>query len=205
MTETPLPIDHAHLDNLLREQEALLSAAELHGYLCGQLAVGRRLSRGEWLRQASELGDFGRHPDEPTGDALYRLYGETLAALESSDLDFQLLLADDEEALTERLESLGRWCQGFLSGFGLAGGGDADAETQELLRDIGSIAQVRPDEEESEESDSDLFAVTEYVRMAVVNLFWQKSPGPAAPTPKPAASTAPGSPASLFQRNRQLH
>lgn len=209
MTEAAVTIDHSQLEALLREQEALLSAAELHGYLCGQLAVGRRLSRSEWLRQAADLGDFGRHPDQRAGDLLYTLYQQTLAALGSSDLDFQLLLADDDEPLAERLDGLGRWCQGFLTGFGLAGGDAADEETQEALRDIGAIAQVGADEEDTEQNDSDLFAVTEYVRLAVLHLFWQKSPTPpgqqsgsgpvSAPDPAPSVS-----PASLFQRNK-LH
>lgn len=203
MTESAT-IDFQRLSDLLGTHGALATASELHGHLTGQLVTGRRFSRGEWLRMATDQAEMQQTPSDPAGDDLYQLYQQTLTALSSGDLAFAPLLAPEEQSLAERLESLARWCQGFLSGFGLAGGGVPDDETAETLRDIAAVAQVRNDEEETEQNEGDLFAVSEYLRMAVLNLFLQNQPKQPSPNTAPAASPSAASPASLFKRGK-LH
>lgn len=209
----PAP-DFDRLSELLQELDALQSAAELHGFAAGQLAGGRRFSRSQWLVAANEAADLGAHPDQQTGDELYALYLQTLADLNGGELTFQPLLPADEAPLARRVEGLGQWCQGFLQGFGLAGGHTtSDAELAETLRDLAAIAQVASsDEADPEQSETDLFAVCEYVRLSAVDIFWQHNadvPGADAP----AAAAGPtgvdddrptSSPANLFQRNK-LH
>jgi yecA family protein len=195
------------INRLLQRHGALQGAAELHGFLCGQLAAGRRLSRGEWLRAASEQADLGQHPDEVSGDLLQLVYSQTLTSLGSGELDFQPLLPDDDAALDQRVAALGQWCQGFLAGFGLAGG--ADAELAETLQDFGAIAQIGLDDDEAsdaEGSEENFVAIYEYVRLAAVDMFWQSQPRNDA-TATPATEEPerqPASPASLFQR-KTLH
>jgi len=197
-------VDFEQLSELLRKFGALQSASELHGFLVGELATGVRLSRSEWLRTANEQADLSRNPDEVAGDTLYALYQQTLAALSGDELAFQLLLPEDDEPLLDRVEALGQWCQGFLLGFGLSGKHTTDdAELAESLRDLAAIAQVGASEDEAaqDSSESDLFAISEYVRLTVIDIFWQhheESPPPPAHTPPPP------SPASLFQRGK-LH
>jgi len=198
-------VDFDELDELLRNFGALQSAAELHGFLVGQLAGGQRLSRGEWLRSANEQADLSRNPDEVAGDRLQTLYQQTLAALRDDELEFQPLLPPDEEPLLDRVEALGQWCQGFLLGFGLAGNITTnDAELAESLRDLAAIAQVGASEDEAaqDSSESDLFSISEYVRLTVIDIFWQHHEQ----TPPPVAQQTPAgaSPANLFQRNK-LH
>lgn len=197
-------VDFEQLSELLRNYGALQSASELHGFLVGELATGVRLSRAEWLRTANEQADLSRNPDEVAGDLLYALYLQTLAALSGDELAFQLLLPDDESPLLDRVEALGQWCQGFLLGFGLAGKSTTDnAELAESLRDLAAIAQVGASEDEAaqDSSESDLFAISEYVRLTVIDIFWQHhEDAPPPPAHRPSAS----SPASLFQRGK-LH
>lgn len=198
------PPDFAQLSELLQNFGALQGAAELHGFLVGQLATGKRLSRGEWLRAANEQADLSQNPDEVAGDHLYSLYTATLTTLQSGELSFQLLLPEDDDSLPERVESLGQWCQGFLTGFGLAGGSlKIDEELAEALRDIAAIAQVGASEDEValDSSESDLFSISEYVRLTAVEIFWSHNAD--ASSPAPAAPTA-ASPADLFRRNK-LH
>ncbi len=195
-------LDFTELSSLLQNFGALLDAAELHGLLVGQLATGKRLSRSEWLRAANEQADLSQSPDEVAGDRLHDFYRHTLATLQSGELDFQLLLPDDDNALSERVESLGRWCQGFLTGFGLAGSAlKIDAELAEGLRDLSAIAQVGASEDDS--SESDLFSISEYVRLLAVEIFWNHNTEASAPraTEKNSPATTP---ADLFKRNK-LH
>src|SRR5438128_1559242 len=110
---TDEPIDFDQISELLHGLGALQSAAELHGFLVGQLAAGQRPSRSEWLRAVNEQADLSSNPDQAAGDCLHALYRQTLTALLDSDLEFQLLLPGDEFPLTERAANLGEWCQGF--------------------------------------------------------------------------------------------
>jgi yecA family protein len=207
------------IHDLLQNYGALQSAAELHGFLAGQLAAGKRLSRSEWLRAANEAADLGRNPDEVAGDSLYELYRSTLAALQSGELSFHPLLPDDDAALVERVDGLGQWCQGFLAGFGMAGSKlRIEPDLAEALRDLSAIAQVGASDGDTEEenSESDLFSICEYVRLTAVEIFLQYNADAgasiaAAPQPGAATLAAPGAeepapttPADLFRR-KKLH
>ncbi len=192
--------DYDQLDQLLTRFGALQGAAELHGFLSGQLAGGKRLSRGEWLRAVSEQADLGELPDQVSGDLLFALYRDTLQLFEAGDYEFQPLLPEDELTLGDRVTALGAWCQGFLLGFGLAVGNATSGDIAETLQDFAAVANIGVDDDE-EDGDSDLFAVIEYVRMAAIDLFFQHQPQ----TPPPATDDgATTSPAGLFGR-RQLH
>jgi yecA family protein len=196
--------DFDELSDLLKHFGALLGAAELHGLLVGQLATGKRLSRGEWLRAVNEHADLGQSPDEVAGDRLHDFYRQTLAALQSGELDFQLLLPEDDDSLCDRVEHLGHWCQGFLTGFGLAGSSlKIDEELAEGLKDMAAIAQVGADEDEAEmeSSENDFFSICEYVRLLAVEIFWNHN-ADAVSRDKSGSSAA--SPADLFKRNK-LH
>jgi len=195
-------LDFTQLSDLLRTLGALQSAAELHGFLVGQLAAGKRLSRSEWLRAANEEADLSQNPDEVEGDQLHALYSNALATLQRGELDFQLLLPEDDNPLLERIENLGQWCQGFLTGFGLAGSHlKIDEELADSLRDLATIAQIGANDDDAalDSSENDLFSITEYVRLAVIEIFWKHHNESAAPTPQKATT-----PADLFQRNK-LH
>lgn len=200
MDTSPSNLDFEQISTLLQTYGALQSAAELHGFLVGQLAAGRRFSRSEWLRTANEQADLSQNPDEAAGDRLQALYRQTLAALQSGELDFQLLLPEDDSPLLDRIEGLGQWCQGFLAGFGLAGRDTTDsADLAEWLRDLAAIAQVGASEEDAagDHSESDLFSICEYVRLTAVEIFSMHAED--ANTAEP-----PAPPANLFQRHK-LH
>jgi yecA family protein len=190
--------DFDQLNDLLQRLGALQTAAELHGFLVGQLAGGKRFSRGEWLRTAAEQGDLSQNPDEVEGDVIFATYQHTLAALTRSDMGFQPLQPEDDAPLNDRVDALGQWCQGFLLGLGLSGVDTSAEELNETLRDLAAIAQVGADDSNGEDSENDLFAIGEYVRMSAVDIFWQFNRNDDA-APAPAAS-----PAQLFKRD-SLH
>lgn len=189
--------DFDQLNDLMQRLGALQTAAELHGFLAGQLAGGKRFSRGEWLRAAAEQGDLSQNPDEVEGDVLFTTYQHTLAEMTRSDMAFTPLLPADDDALADRVDALGQWCQGFLLGLGLAGVNMEDSELADSLRDLSAIAQIGSDgtDTDDEDAESDFFAIFEYVRMSAIDIFWQFNREAAAPA-EPAAGAA-----HLFQRN----
>lgn len=158
----------------VEEGVKVVSPAELHGLIAGHLAAGARLQPTVLLQTACELMDINSLSQESSKVTLVNLYSGTCNALESLDLEFELLLPDDDNEISVRAESLGRWCQSFLSGFGLYGkhtDASLSQESKETLNDLGQIAQISSELEELDENESDLMEVQEYVRMAVLMLF----------------------------------
>lgn len=193
---------HDDLADLFLALGALQTPAELHGYLTGQLAVGERLAEADWVRQVQEFLDC-EAPDPEQRELLMRLYRATLAELESGQMALTLLLPDEVFELDQRVESLGHWCQGFLAGFAMAGKRlqsdqgprNYSDDIAEALNDLASIAQVgiEEEDEQGEESESQLFAVCEYVRMAALTVYLECH--------MPEADSASGNPAG----SRKLH
>lgn len=178
MSSENMPIDLPGFELLanifVEEGVKVVSPAELHGLLTGHLAAGARLQPTVLLQTACELMDINSFAQESSKVALIDLYNASCSALESIDLEFEMLLPGDDDEISIRVEALGRWCQSFLSGFGLYGkhtDASLSAEAKETLNDLGQIAQISADLEDLDENENDLMEVQEYVRMAVLMLF----------------------------------
>ncbi|MCR8922182.1 UPF0149 family protein [Dasania sp. GY-MA-18] len=194
---------------------SMLPPSQLQGYLMGQLAVGAELAEPEWLEQAWRLIDGVEPGSDEDNQLLSELLATTQAIFAEGSLNAQLLLPDDDIELSQRVECLGFWCQGFLTGFALAGkqkqsdqGQQAYSnEVSEALSDMAAIAQIGLSEEDgSEQSESDFFEVLEYVRLAAMNIYFECLPKqePPAAEAAPKTESATGSAAHLFSK-KQLH
>ncbi|GFM66163.1 MULTISPECIES: YecA/YgfB family protein [Pseudomonas] len=161
-----------------------VSPAELHGLLLGRSCAGAGFDSEGWFADASVL--LETEPEDNVRQALIGLQEMVKGELTSDDMTVVLLLPGDDEPLAERAAALGQWCQGFLSGFGLAVG-DAvlSIEATEVLQDLAAIAQVQDALEESEDGESDYMEVMEYLRVAPLLLFTECSKA-VAPQPKPS-------------------
>lgn len=164
---------------------AINHPSELHGLLAGELAAGERLSSERWEnlalehlgcdrleeQQADEQGDEQVSPRA----LLHAFYAATLAALQSEDMDFQLLLPAEQAPLNQRLEALSNWVRGFLEGMARAAGdglSQAPDDIRELIRDFVAISQVESDADDGEEDgDRDIEELSEYIRVGVLNVF----------------------------------
>ena len=155
---------------LLSNAGQSVSPAELHGLLLGRTCAGAGFDRDSWLACASEMLDLDS--DERIAQALAGLQLMLKTELESGELSLVLLLPDDESSLAERTAALGQWCQGFLTGFGLAvGDREVAGEVREILLDLADIAQIADAEDESEAGEHDYMEVMEYLRVAPLNLL----------------------------------
>ena len=161
-----------------------VSPAELHGLLLGRSCAGAGFDNEGWFADASVLLEI--EPQENVRQALIGLQEMVKGELTSDDMTVVLLLPGDDESLTDRAAALGQWCQGFLSGFGLAAGDKAlSIEATEVLQDLAAIAQVQDALEESEDGETDYMEVMEYLRVAPLLLFTELNKS-AAPQPKPS-------------------
>lgn len=153
--------------------------AELHGLACGFLAAGFQPAPEQWREQVADYLDL---PAEGLlgSDALSSLLSGSYDSLVSGDFEFQLCLPDDDlYGLGERSESLARWCQGFLHGFGTVQVPLGD-ETRELLADLAEISRLEMTGEDDDtgsvdENEGYYAELTEFVRMAVIGLFMDYS------------------------------
>ncbi|UZE96753.1 UPF0149 family protein [Alkalimarinus alittae] len=170
--------DFDWLANFYASQGAINHPCELHGLLIGRLAGGERLNADEWIRLVVEhMGLEQLVQDDKSERALtnlIELYTTNLQQLEEMAMGFSLVLPDDEFVLDQRVEALGMWVRGFLEGLALAAKGQlktADADIQELLRDLVAISQIDDQAEDSEDAEKEIIEIIEYVRVGVVTVF----------------------------------
>lgn len=158
--------------------------AEAHGTLCGLLCAGSQDLPEAWIANTlADCSDTGEAPPEG-GAALTELYEATVAAISGDQMEFQLLVPDDERPLEERARALAAWCQGFLYGLavrGLKPVEDLPEELTEILSDFSEISRAAFTVEETEEQGEAAYAeLVEYVRVAV-QLFYDSCTTPARP------------------------
>ena len=171
---TPAPVDFNQMADLFLQQSALHSPSELHGYLCGQLAAGARLSLEAWFQTAAQQIGLEDQPTAALKAGLASLYQITLEQLEQSGFELQPLIPDEDSPLEQRAEALGLWCHGFLCGYALANGKPEEQlgeDARDGLRDLSQIAQIAVDESGEDDNEADFMEVFEYVRMVALLVF----------------------------------
>lgn len=170
-TANELP-DYDELNDALTRLEIVTDAAECHGLLCGLLCADKE-PRKHWLAEILPAG--GDNSDllvKELRALLDTVYAATEEQFEAAAFGMRLLLPDDNEALYIRLQALGRWCEGFYLGLGIAGVNDLDKlpeDSREVVQDMIDIAQVEVSDDETDEEDEVAYTeVAEYLRVGVL-------------------------------------
>jgi len=182
--------DISQLEGLLFDVDAMLGATESHGALCGMLCAQGATEAAQWMLQV-----LGEHEEtssalQQAGKLLIQIHQLSVEQMNDSNVDFDLMLPDDDEPLESRVEALGVWCQGFV--YGLAVGGvkedtDLPEDSKELIKDILEISRagyIADDEAElnamaegdGEEDEVAFMEVTEYVRMGALLIYEELQP-----------------------------
>jgi len=153
-----------------------ISAAEVHGLICGMLAINvttdQKLCFQELLEDSAE---------EPQSLAiLQQLFGQSLQQFNDSNLHFDLLLPDDEITLAKRLFAIQEWGQGLLYGAAVAGLKNIQKlpeDSHEFLHDISKIiAAGELDLEDDETAEQAYSDIVEYVRIGTLLLSEELQP-----------------------------
>ena len=130
-----------------------IGPAECHGMLCGMLCAGTEFDPSQWLNHATGYQGELNINQLGNGHALVELLNKTITGFSSEDFALRVLIPDDDEPIAERVEAIGAWCRGFLSGFGLPGTVDVTQlsdDSQGFLRDLGEIGKVDFDDADGE-------------------------------------------------------
>jgi yecA family protein len=179
MTDTKPQLNYVFDDfaDMFVELGAFGTPSELHGLLTGQLVAGVRADAEAWLAMVVAHLDVQALEDDDDKAELVVLYDMALEQLTASDFGFQLLLPEDDMELAGRTESLGAWCSGFLSGFGLGFDRSKQKLSNEItdsMEDLASIAQAfdaDDEEQKSESAETSYMELVEYVRLAAMMVF----------------------------------
>ncbi|WP_031433918.1 UPF0149 family protein [Methylomarinum vadi] len=144
-----------------------LDVAEAHGMASGLLCVDIRAKADDWLR---ELFPEDVSLTEEENSLLLALFEQTRELLNAQDeqFAFDLLLPDDDAELSEQVEALRHWCQGFLFGVGYAKSTSVwPGDCGEIMRDIVEFTKVDA-EADGEEDENAFMEIHEYLRSAVL-------------------------------------
>lgn len=163
-----LQVTFAEIARVLETLSATVPAAESHGCLCGALCMTLHYPLDRWLEEIipdiDDVSEGDRH-------ALDLLFTDTLGGLRGDQMEFELLLPDDDVTLEQRATALSQWCQGFLYGFGSGRSlksQELPPNVEEILRDLTHIGRATVDAGESGEEEEEAYTeVVEYVRAGV--------------------------------------
>lgn len=157
--------------DLLLSVSSNTSPAELHGQLCGQLALGFTPSDFQWLRQLADTTGVNFEAGSRISEDFIEWLHAVQAQIRDEDFGFELFLPDDEESLEVRLDELATWCSAFMSGVAMVNANTTpqslEEDESELLNDIIAISTLDPDEPGEE---ADLDEILQYLRLGISQL-----------------------------------
>jgi uncharacterized protein len=168
--------NYAQIQRLMSECRAVTEPAEAHGSLAGALCATDDYGVEDWL---AEILPEGAVPEETAVLSLRALYEATRAALTDTQMQFDLLMPDDDEPIERRAEALTLWCNGFVYGLGSGGAPDPErlpGDAGEIVRDLAQIMRAGVDEREGiEANETALAELVEFVRVGVQVVFEELS------------------------------
>jgi uncharacterized protein YgfB (UPF0149 family) len=162
---------YQHINNALMSMDFGERASELHGFLCGAVALDISYPLDTCLGTLSP--DLSHVEINAELDQLLKEVFEVVRTqMTDPVLQLELLLPDSESVdLTTRVSELAAWCDGFL--FGLANAGlpaqvDLPGDTSEILLDLTRISQLHGADTGEEDEEVSFNELLEYVRMSAL-------------------------------------
>jgi len=167
-----MKVDYDELNAELGAIHAGMRASECHGFLCGHYCSSNSIELDLWREHLlGGIDDSVNVADCIT--ILEQLANQVKVEVLSEDISFDLLLPDDQDAISLRSSALAEWCAGFTSGLGIGGMGEKpklNEECEEFVKDLISISRMETAIEEGEEAETALFEIVEYIRVGVIML-----------------------------------
>ncbi|MBT8131844.1 MAG: UPF0149 family protein [Gammaproteobacteria bacterium] len=150
-------------------------APECQATLAGLISAGPLPD--DWIAHITGGGDSL----DDCREALEKLRDTVAREMAGEQLEFDLLLPDDEADLAERTDALAHWCQGFLYGL-TVGGISADKampdDVAEVVSDFAKLTEAEHSGDSSEDDERNYFELCEYVRVGAQLVYEELSARP---------------------------
>jgi len=157
------------ISELLQKNNIDLLASEIHGLATGMLCIQTEVQASQWL------AELYPEPEQLIAEdkaLLLSLFEQTQSLLNEEDQSFayHLFLPADDIPLSEQIEALRYWCEGFLFGIGYTEESDDwNEEMAEVIKDIIELTKLDSHiETETEEDQVALMEIQEYLRTVVM-------------------------------------
>ena len=152
-----------------------LTVSEVHGTVVGSIA--NHLKTGispDLLKLIEPDSDSNDGRYSHLSELLYELYRENSETLFESNEGYELLLPDDDEAISMRVEALANWSRGYLLGLLYNDRFSIDQLPEsgsEIARDMMEIAEAAAGAGEEEEENWALGELEEYIKVGTQLIF----------------------------------
>lgn len=172
-------IDYLTLEQTLHQGDADFTVAESQAIAAGMLVVNIAADKLAWVKLIIGDVDEGNNNQHRAIASLGELFEQTKYQLQDSNLEFNLLLPDDDDPISHRFNAVQDWCRGFLTGVAMSGinvEGDNSTlpeDSRDLLKDFANISSSGDfdfDDEQGEDAESEiaLAEIIEYLRMGAL-------------------------------------
>ena len=172
-------MDFEKLDSLRKSASIDMKLPEAHGGICSQICFDN-----DYFEEFVPLdqSDDGASVSVQIGayrKALLKIIDENGKTLKDGDLDFELIIPDENYTIQERAEALSIWCQGFIDGVsvllseqGLKIDQSENKESFEIIEDFTQISTL-DSHSINEEVDEELalMELIEFVRLSVQMIY----------------------------------
>lgn len=165
---------YLEVTQILQKHDLDLTASRAHGLATGMLCVADKTEEGVWLAQLLTENVVLLDDDKIILVALFEQTRKLLNE-EENMYRYDLFLPADDEPLQYQLEAVRDWCEGFLWGCGIHNQASKwKDDTMEIMRDIVEFTKLDThikqsmDVSESNEHESALMTIQEYLRVSVM-------------------------------------
>jgi len=169
------------INKIFQKYETDLTSSEAHGLATGMLCIECKVEASLWLAELFADDIILLDEDKTILVALFEQTRKLLSGEEDS-FRYDLFLPGDDDELSEQLEAIRSWCEGFLFGIGYSRSESTwPGETAEIMKDIVEFTKLDSeldddmDEEEKNENEAALIEIQEYLRVAVMMIREQFS------------------------------
>ena len=155
---------------LLESNDIFVMPAEVHGIITGLLACGVDIEEKDYQGLLCDVLNDGISFEKNLKHWLSELYTQVVESFTNEQLQFEMLLPDEEDSLIDQANALVAWVNGFLLGFGLKQQdyGKISGDVKEVIQDFTEISRLDTHFDETEEDKQALHEVLEYVRVSAM-------------------------------------
>jgi len=166
-------LDFPTVQAVLTAESVTVHGSELHGTMTGLICAGFEFESTDYLTLINDFFNNGEGLPVAVKSTIKQLYSEIWQTLLDDSYGFKLLLADDDDSLAERANSLGAWVQGFNLGFGLQQKDIviSSEDVKEVISDFAEIANLSDEIDEDETTEHAFYEIAEYVKVSALLCF----------------------------------